>query len=399
MATEDFTTYTEVDPNSRIVVATRRIAWTLLQEDEDAYVYKDKGAAFFDGDFSHKLTVRATGGTHGAHLRYWTLANLVDDFWGIVSANGDALSLGLSFSASQFRLNFGEVDGGTQYTDVAYSIDVDTDYFVTIVRDESVGTYGTFYAYIYSDSARTILLNTQSITLHSSKKDYRYLYICHSNNNGGTAPISGYVEDLDLSAVVAVAPTVTTQAVSNIGETTATANGNITDLGSPNPTAHGFAYSPSDTTPDIETDSVTDEGAASSTGAFTSDLTGLTAGLLYYVRAYATNTAGTSYGAVVTVRGIRAVGAGYVWQDGPFVHFGGEDGNEVIYNPPLTVSGSEDPGYLWTEGTELNVIDSAGDERSEEGTATGDTGPEGTAFIEASELHYLDAAAGAERTH
>ncbi len=199
--------------------------------------------------------------------------------------------------------------------------------------------------------------------------------------------------------VVISVPTVTTQAVSNIGETTATANGNITDLGTPNPTAHGFAYSPSDTTPDIETDSVTDEGAASSTGAFTSDLTGLTAGLLYYVRAYATNTAGTSYGSVVTVRGIRAVGAGYVWQDGPFVHFGGEDGNEVIYNPPLTVSGSEDPGYLWTEGTELNVIDSAGDERSEEGTATGDTGPEGTAFIEASELHYLDAAAGAERTH
>ncbi len=198
---------------------------------------------------------------------------------------------------------------------------------------------------------------------------------------------------------VSVAPTVTTQAATNIGETTATANGNITDLGSPNPTAHGFAYSPTDTTPDIETDSVTDEGAASSTGAFTSDLTGLTAGLLYYVRAYATNTAGTSYGSVVTVRGIRAVGAGYVWQDGPFVHFGGEDGNEVIYNPPLTVSGSEDPGYLWTEGTELNVIDSAGDERSEEGTATGDTGPEGAAFIEGSELHYLDETAGAERTH
>ena len=198
---------------------------------------------------------------------------------------------------------------------------------------------------------------------------------------------------------VEVAPTVTTQAASNIGETTATANGNITDLGSPNPTAHGFAYSPTDTTPDIETDSVTDEGAASSTGAFTSDLTGLTPGLLYYMRAYATNTAGTSYGSVVTVRGIRAVGAGYVWQDGPFVHFGGEDGNEVIYNPPLTVSGSEDPGYLWTEGTELNVVDSAGDERSEEGTATGDTGPEGTAFIEGSELHYLDETAGAERTH
>ncbi len=78
-----------------------------------------------------------------------------------------------------------------------------------------------------------------------------------------------YTYDVDVDVV----PTVTTQAASNIGETTATANGNITDLGTPNPTAHGFAYSPTDPTPDIETDSVTDEGAASSTGAFTSDLT------------------------------------------------------------------------------------------------------------------------------
>ncbi|KKM72349.1 hypothetical protein LCGC14_1421380 [marine sediment metagenome] len=93
------------------------------------------------------------------------------------------------------------------------------------------------------------------------------------------------------------------------------------------------------------------------------------------------------------------VPSGYLWQEGPFIYFGTEDGFRGRYNPPLTVSGSEDPGYLWTEGTELNVIDSAGDERAEEGTATGDTGPEGTAFIEGSELHYLDETAGAERTH
>ncbi len=35
------------------------------------------------------------------------------------------------------------------------------------------------------------------------------------------------------------APTVTTQAVSSIGTTNATGNGNITDLGYPHPTAYG----------------------------------------------------------------------------------------------------------------------------------------------------------------
>jgi hypothetical protein len=44
----------------------------------------------------------------------------------------------------------------------------------------------------------------------------------------------------------------------------------------------------------------TDEGAASATGSFTSSITGLSANTTYYVCAYATNTAGTSYGEQVS---------------------------------------------------------------------------------------------------
>ncbi len=335
-------------------------------------------------------------------LKVWSLTNDVDDWKGLVDNNKNALALGMSdfsLGGTPAGLTLVQLVNGTPQYSLTHHLPADTTRYLTIERVESEGR--ALRCFVYSDPARTNLLSTIRI-ISGVRLNLRYQMVSQSSNSPvANDKISGYVEDLELISVAqpAVAPTVTTQAVSNIGETTATANGNITDLGTPNPTAHGFAYSPTDTTPDIETDSVTDEGAASSTGAFTSDLTGLTAGLLYYMRAYATNTAGTSYGSEVTVRGIRAVGAGYVWQDGPFVHFGGEDGNEVIYNPPLTVSGSEDPGYLWTEGTELNVIDSAGDERSEEGTATGDTGPEGTAFIEGSELHYLDETAGAERTH
>ena len=90
-------------------------------------------------------------------------------------------------------------------------------------------------------------------------------------------------------------PTVTTQAVSSIDSTTATAGGTITDLGSPNPTAHGVCWDTSET-PTID-DDYTDEGAASATGAFTTAMTGLVAGTIYHVRAYATNSVGTSYGA------------------------------------------------------------------------------------------------------
>lgn len=93
-------------------------------------------------------------------------------------------------------------------------------------------------------------------------------------------------------------PTVTTQAVSSISTTTATGNGNITNLGIPNPTAFGVCWNMGGT-PTIS-DSKTDNGAASVTGAFTALMTGLSSSTTYHVRAFATNTAGTGYGDEVT---------------------------------------------------------------------------------------------------
>jgi hypothetical protein len=93
-------------------------------------------------------------------------------------------------------------------------------------------------------------------------------------------------------------PTVTTQAVTSISVTTATGNGNITDLGVPNPTAYGVCWNTS-TGPTISNSKV-DNGAASSTGVFTASMTSLTGGTPYFVRAFATNSTGTVYGTEVT---------------------------------------------------------------------------------------------------
>jgi len=89
------------------------------------------------------------------------------------------------------------------------------------------------------------------------------------------------------------APTVTTQAVTNIIPDTATGNGNITDLGSDPVTQYGVCWN-TDGGP-TTADSKTEEGAGA-VGAFTSSITDLIPGAVYYVRAYATNNAGTSYG-------------------------------------------------------------------------------------------------------
>jgi len=87
----------------------------------------------------------------------------------------------------------------------------------------------------------------------------------------------------------------TTQAVTNIEADKAIGNGNISVLGSPSQTAHGFCWNTSGT-PTIANNKE-DKGAASATGAFTASITGLTAGTTYHVRTFATNTDGeTTYG-------------------------------------------------------------------------------------------------------
>jgi len=86
--------------------------------------------------------------------------------------------------------------------------------------------------------------------------------------------------------------TLTTAQVTNIAQTTATSGGTITSDGGLPVTARGVCWS---TSPNPTTaDSKTSDG--SGVGSFTSSITGLTANTPYYLRAYATNSAGTAYG-------------------------------------------------------------------------------------------------------
>ena len=96
------------------------------------------------------------------------------------------------------------------------------------------------------------------------------------------------------TTVAGTKPTVTTNTITSIGTTTATGGGNVTAQGSTAVTARGVCWK-ANATPFI-TDSTSSNGTG--TGAFTSSLIGLTQNEAYYVRAYATNSAGTSYGAV-----------------------------------------------------------------------------------------------------
>lgn len=87
-------------------------------------------------------------------------------------------------------------------------------------------------------------------------------------------------------------PDLTTSEITAITQTTAISGGNITDDNGEPITARGVCW-------DIGTDPTTENNKTSNgtgIGSFVSNITGLLPGTVYYVRSYATNNAGTSYG-------------------------------------------------------------------------------------------------------
>ena len=115
----------------------------------------------------------------------------------------------------------------------------------------------------------------------------------YATNSQGT----GYGQDQAFTTSQTTVPTLSTSAVAFIGTTTAQSGGNITSDGGATITSRGVCWSTS-TGPTIALSTKTLDGTG--IGSFTSNLTGLTQTTLYYVRAYATNAVGTTYGNEVT---------------------------------------------------------------------------------------------------
>jgi len=117
-----------------------------------------------------------------------------------------------------------------------------------------------------------------------------YYVRAYATNDGGT----NYGNELSFTTLseASVPPTVTTSDVTSLTTNSALCGGEVTDEGSESVTARGVCWG-KDPNPTI-TNSTTNDGTGP--GSFTSSLTGLSPGTKYYVRAYATSSAGTSYG-------------------------------------------------------------------------------------------------------
>lgn len=120
-----------------------------------------------------------------------------------------------------------------------------------------------------------------------------YHYRAYAINIAG---ISYGADSTFTTSATAVAPIVTTGSVTSILATTATVSGEVSNDGGSLITERGICWSTA-VNPTISDSKVIVNGT---TGIFNGNLTLLTGSTLYHVRAYATNSVGTSYGADVT---------------------------------------------------------------------------------------------------
>ena len=126
-------------------------------------------------------------------------------------------------------------------------------------------------------------VNITGLTLNTT-----YYVRAYAINSQGVA----YGEEVNFTTNAVGMPTVNTSAVTNISQNTATCGGNVTSDGGATVTARGVCWSTSQN-PTVNGNHTTN---GTGTGSFTSNITGLSMNTTYYVRAYATNSAGTSYG-------------------------------------------------------------------------------------------------------
>lgn len=126
------------------------------------------------------------------------------------------------------------------------------------------------------------------VTLSGLEFGTTYYYRAYAVNKAGVA----YGEEMSATTVQPVLATVTTAEVTNAAGNTANCGGNITADGNSPILARGVCWGEAEN-PTVEGNK-TEDGTGK--GEFTSTMTNLVVGKTYYVRAYATNDAGTAYG-------------------------------------------------------------------------------------------------------
>ena len=194
--TEDLTTYTEVDEGSDLTVTSTKVDISTIQMNRLSYVRRDMGSVCI-GDFDIDFTCRITTDLSGTSWRCLALSDTTSTSRTTMDSNntGIAFDYNRYFAGPQWRLR----DEENSQSDVTANFAAPQTRYMTVAR---TGTALT--AQIYTDSGRTTLEDTLSLT--SGTDTYQYLYAFMNHNDDTFFPTnatSGFTENFELNSLCA----------------------------------------------------------------------------------------------------------------------------------------------------------------------------------------------------
>jgi pectin methylesterase-like acyl-CoA thioesterase len=211
---------------------------------------------------------------------------------------------GTTWTVDSISMCIGDnIGNNSMMVDIYYYVGSDTtNFLINATKLNSAIQYGITAAGGY----QTPTYKALSISVASGKNLYLRVYPYY-----GTAKTGKYVQISNVTiagstnpALAAGRPVVTTAVTSYISTTSLACGGRIWADSGAIVTTRGVCWSTSSPA-FLGSANFTSDGTG--TGSFTSSVTGLTAGKTYYIRSYATNSAGTSYGSEITVATYAAV--------------------------------------------------------------------------------------------
>jgi PKD repeat protein len=271
--------------------------------------------------------------------------NITSDGGATVTARGVCWSTSSNPTTNNSKTNDGSGTGS--FTSYIYGLNPGTTYYVRAYATNSNGTsYGSNVSFTTDPASTTPIVTTNSVSSITSTSavcggtvtsdggaTVTARGVCWStssnpttsnsktNNGTGTGSFTGSISGLNPGTTYYVrayatnsngtsygsnvsfttypastTPTVTTNSVSSITSTSAVCGGTVTSDGGATVTARGVCWNTSSNP--TTSNSKTNNGTG--TGSFTGSIPGLNPGTTYYVRAYATNSKGTSYGSNVS---------------------------------------------------------------------------------------------------
>jgi hypothetical protein len=225
VANTNFLTWTEfTDPTNALSRTSARTTVTALSRNATAVQYKDMGAGYVTGNYTHYFTVlMSSSDTQDSISTIGFTTDNTRDVRALLT-----LGVGSWEGCRPHRLSGGRelrvgyVDGGNPAFTATNVISVDTIYYCTLTR---TGT--NLNIKIYTDANRTILFDNKTQALPAART-FRHAHIGSWDDNTGTGRLwDGYYEDYDFGEGVVIAKNLSRARMANSGKNARLSRGGI----------------------------------------------------------------------------------------------------------------------------------------------------------------------------